>query len=67
MSMRFRPGTTAVGLEGEDPALAADMHFFVGDAMWQPDQLEAEWARGCWLAVAPPPALRSPQVRFVPP
>jgi hypothetical protein len=33
-----------------------------GDAMWQPDQLEAESARGCWVAVSPPPALRHPQV-----
>lgn len=30
--------------------------------MWQPDQLEAESARGCWVAVSPPPALRHPQV-----
>lgn len=50
------------GLEGWDPALAADMHFLVGDAMWQPDQLEAECACGCWLPVPPPPALRHPEV-----
>ena len=33
-----------------------------GDAVWQPVQLEAESARGCWVAVSPPPALRDSQV-----
>jgi len=26
-------------LEREDPSLAAEMHFFVGDAMWQPGKV----------------------------
>ena len=43
-------GTSVESLEGQDPALAADMHFFVGDSMWQPGQLEvrsAPHSRAC--------------------